>query len=106
MCRAHSALVYATLIRERLPIVIALLLYAECVDCDGAARCGGKVAYALTGFGGEAEVLSDDGRGHRTITPDGVGDGVEGVLVVGTPLGVVEGCVAAQDDRVDNGMDK
>lgn len=71
---------------------------AECGDCDGAARCGGKVAPALTGDDGEAEVLSDDWQGHGTITPVGVVNGVEGVLVVETPLGFVEACVAAQDD--------
>ncbi len=62
--------------------------------------------YVLTGFGGEAEVLSDDGQGHGTITPVGVVDGVEGVLVVGTPLEFVAACVAAQDDQVDNSVDK
>ena len=35
---------------EQLPIVIVLLLAdAECCECDGAARCGGEVVYALTG---------------------------------------------------------
>jgi len=66
--------------------------------------CGCKVANALTGYSGEAEVLTNVGQCRGVIAQVGAVCSVEGVLMVGAPLRLSETCITARDDPVHDGM--
>jgi hypothetical protein len=53
-----------------------------------------------------AEVGGNDGQRRRAVTPVGVVDSFKGVVVVRTPFRFPEAGVVAQDDPVDDGIDK
>jgi hypothetical protein len=69
-------------------------------------RRGRWVMYAAPGLGSKSEVTGDDGQRRQAITPGGVVNCVNGVMVVQAPYQFLEPCVATKDDPVDEGADK
>ena len=101
LCWAHPTGIWSTVVCESLAVVI-VLLFSEAKGSEGDASVWRRrqVRYPSSGFCCEAEVVGDDRQRRRPIAPIGVIDGVEGVVVVGTPFRFSETSVTAEEDPV------
>lgn len=91
LCRAHPGQASAITVGKLLSIVVALLFVDTQGHGDNAAIISVvDVQVAVDGYGGEAEVVSNDGESGSMGGPLWVGDLVEVHGVIGAPFGFME----------------